>query len=387
MGKRIVGVTSRKRRIGKVYELYSYQDNKRIALGTVKAKNKTHAFEIREERLLRHKKESKEQSLNKDYLNASFEEGWTILERKLWELDPKTINGIKNCYKRMFLKFAPTKCSDTKTFSDINVNFFLEYKRYFWNEIENPKEGTRGRPGGWRSEIIRVKNILSKLKDAGCCPKSLLEEVRKHKDLKTPMAKSPEYEDIAKEKFNKIFAYMKQDRSDYYDLTFLQYWTGRRISECTLLEKGDVMSGGYKQGNMPLEIKVRKEICKGNKNSPDPISIPLEWNPELQRHIKEMLKKKGKWLFPNRYGRRCTPNRIRDYLRKVSVKIIGRKVTPHDFRRNLVTVLKRDGMGDKDIMAITGHHDANVLNRHYSFSTPTGRKRAYGVLSLKSNNR
>ena len=72
----------------------------------------------------------------------------------------------------------------------------------------------------------------------------------------------------------------------------------------------------------------------------------------------------------------------RKYLAKVSLRVLHRKITPHDFRHSLVTHLKGMGFSDKDIMAITGHVDREVLNKYYSHSTEDGRRKVLGATGL-----
>ncbi len=60
-------------------------------------------------------------------------------------------------------------------------------------------------------------------------------------------------------------------------------------------------------------------------------------------------------------------------MNKVSMAVIGRKVNPHDFRRSLVTIVGRNNIPMRDLMAVTGHEDIGTLLRHYQQTSNEGR--------------
>lgn len=89
-----------------------------------------------------------------------------------------------------------------------------------------------------------------------------------------------------------------------------------------------------------------------------------------------MQKIKLRPLFPNSRGNSIKDDIYRKYLAKVSQEVLGKRITPHDFRHSLVTNLKMMKVPEKDIMALTGHCEVKVLNKVYSHTTPEGRTKA-----------
>ena len=55
--------------------------------------------------------------------------------------------------------------------------------------------------------------------------------------------------------------------------------------------------------------------------------------------------------------------------------MVGKRVTPHDFRPSFVTEAGLQNMPMRDVMAITGHLDIDVLLKFYSHSTEVGRRK------------
>jgi integrase len=384
MGKRSPGVTRRKRKDGKVYELYCHQGGKKISLGTVFAKDKAEAFDIREERRLNYFGNYSRNSSNKEYLESDFSKVWVSIEQGFWKLDKGTVKGIRKTYNRMFFEFREMKFSNIDIVGKLTLRFFLEYRNYYNNEIYNEKEKCDGRPKGWRAEIIRVKNIMSRMKNLDYCSRELLDDILSNSDLKTPRPKKLDnYIDIHGE-YKGYLDCAKEEDLYYHNILYFIYWTGRRISESTTLEKKDVIrdkNGGFK----PLHINIRREIAKCKEDDPDPEPLPLDWSKELRQHIERALvdKKSNKWLFPNRFGRKCTPNRVRDFMKKINKKTVGLNITPHQMRKHAVTEMKKNGMSNEDIKSITGHRDDEVINTHYSYTTKSGRKQAHDALKLE----
>ena len=97
----------------------------------------------------------------------------------------------------------------------------------------------------------------------------------------------------------------------------------------------------------------------------------------------ENLRKNNTALFfPNSKGNMIKKETYRNYLHKVSERVLKRKANPHDFRHSLITHLKSMRVPNKDIMQITGHMDERVLNDHYSHSTESGRLEALELSGL-----
>lgn len=95
----------------------------------------------------------------------------------------------------------------------------------------------------------------------------------------------------------------------------------------------------------------------------------------IVRVIRQYNKAKSIWLFPNTLGNKNQASHYREYLNKVSIMLIGRKVNPHDFRHSLITEMGKEGAFIRDVMSITGHCDIGVVHAHYSHTTDDGRKK------------
>ncbi len=305
---------------------------------------------------------------NGQRLTAGFSDAWERLHADLVSdsLPRKTIQHYAKTYNRLFSEFVGLKFPDLQNFSQLSMPFFREYKNYYVSDLERPK--------GWRAELIFVKAIIKRLYGLGYCSKDLLEALR---EMKKPKAVKKEYSNIPNDKIRKLFQIIKKDRPDYYYPLYFISRTGRRINETTLIEKKDVEW----QGLRPVRLNIRAETTKTKQNAP-----LYKLDQDLERAIREAygvsIKRKAPFLFLNMYARRCTPSKVRAYLKRVSSQVIGTEISPHYFRHRFLTECGKANVPIVDVMAISGIKDINVIVKHYSHSTDEGQAKVLGITAL-----
>lgn len=91
------------------------------------------------------------------------------------------------------------------------------------------------------------------------------------------------------------------------------------------------------------------------------------------------MKHKEPYLFLNMYGRKCTPGKVREYLKRISGEVIGFEITPHYFRHRFLTECGKANVPIVDVTAISGIKDINVIVRYYSHSTEKGQLKVLEV--------
>jgi len=212
---------------------------------------------------------------------------------------------------------------------------------------------------------------MRRLYTLGYCTKELIEILR---EIKKPKAVKKEYISTSDSKIKELFQAIKKERPDYYYPLYFIGRTGRRISETTLIEKKDVEWQGFK----PTRLNIRAETTKTKQSAPLR-QLDQELEQLLSEAYKKSLKYKEPYLFVNRRGRRCTPDRVRDYLKRVSKAVIGLEITPHYFRHRFLTECGKANVPLVDVMAISGIKDVDVLVKYYSHSTEEGQLKVLEV--------
>lgn len=295
---------------------------------------------------------------NGERLNAGFSEAWERLYADLLadNLPKKTIHHYAKTYNRLFNEFLSLKFPDIKSFNQLNLPFFREYKNYYVNDLDRPK--------GWRAELIFAKAIIKRLYGLGYCSKELSESLN---EMKKPKATKKEYVNIPNSKIKQLFQIIKQERPDYYYPLYFISRTGRRINETTLIERKDVEWKGLR----PVRLNIRAETTKTGQNAP-----LTKLDEDLEQIIAEAYRTSAKhsepYLFINMFERKCTPNKIREYLNRVSRRVIATAITPHYFRHRFLTECGKANVPIVDVMAIAGIKDINVIVKYYSHSTDEG---------------
>jgi len=302
---------------------------------------------------------------NGERLNAGFAEAWDRLHADLVadNLPNKTIHHYAKTYNRIFNEFLAAKFPEIQTFSQLNLPVFKEYKSYYVNDLDRPK--------GWRAELIFVKAIVKRLYGLGYCSKELVESL---KEIKKPHNNKKEYSNIPNSKIKELFQIIKQDRPDYYYPLYFISRTGRRINETILIERKDVEWKEIK----PLRLNIRAETTKMRQSAP-----LRKLDQDLERIVSDSyktgLKHKDPYLFLNMYGRKCTPSKVRKYLKRISREVTGIEITPHYFRHRFLTECGKANVPIVDVMSISGIKDINVIVKYYSHSTEEGQSKVLAV--------
>ena len=302
---------------------------------------------------------------SEERFNAKFSDAWENLQADLTadSLPKKTRHHYARTYKRLFSDFKKLKYPQVKSFNQLNLPFFREYRNYYANDLNRPR--------GLRVELVYVKAIMRRLYTLGYCTKELIELLQ---EIKKPKATKKEYISLSNSKIKELFQKIKRQRPDYYYPLYFISRTGRRISETTLIEKKDVEWQGFK----PARLNIRAEITKTKQNAPLR-KLDQDLEQIISEAYKKSLKHKEPYLFLNKRGRRCTPGRVRDYLKKVSKATTGMTITPHYFRHRFLTECGKVNVPLVDVMAISGIKDVDVLVKYYSHSTEEGQAKVLEV--------
>jgi len=298
-------------------------------------------------------------------LTADFANMWERLCGDLLaEKKPKkTIGKFKKVYWRMFGDFREKKYPHIKDAAKLHLSFFREYRNYYANDLK--------RPQGLRGELIVVKAIMNRLYMLGHVKEELIKQLIA---IKKPPPNKKEYPNISKSAISKLFSHIRNDRSDYYYPLYFMLRTGRRKEETTLIRKDDVILNGFR----PIAINIRVETTKTKEKTP--LNVLDE---ALECHIRQALSNnKTEWLFPNKWGRKCTRDKICAYLKRISQEVIDLSITPHYFRHRFITECAKANAPIADVKAITGIKDSNVLLKYYSHATPEGQKQVLNITRL-----
>jgi len=241
--------------------------------------------------------------------------------------------------------------------SQIDYSYFVEYKDYFILKLKREK--------GWHNELIRIKSMLNHLRKKKFCSRELVLDVRE--ELPTPASNTVPYRDISDTDLQKLFAYIKKNRHDYYLPYCYMFLTGRRPKETTLYSPADVEGGAVD----PILLRIRGEITKTKTDSIIYLKSDEKGLEELQSVIREAMRGNNtKWLFRNRHGRRCAVDKLYQYLKKTSEEIIKVAITPKYFRKRFHT--KNISKDMKNAMSLSGLKDTKVAMKHYAYISPEG---------------
>ncbi len=136
---------------------------------------------------------------------------------------------------------------------------------------------------------------------------------------------------------------------------FFLYKSACRISEACNIKLSDVIQNDDETMEILINGKGRKQRY---------ILIPIELFNELRSVFN------GKtYLFESQEGRRYHRTSVANLIYEASLRILGFRVSPHDFRKACSTFSARhtraSGGDIKSVMAHTGHSDARVFFLHY----------------------
>ena len=341
----------------------NYQVNFRLNKGgmrfweTVEASSMQEASNMRAELITQKLKELETPETEKLRLTADFSKVWLGISEGLVGMPKKTYLRYQKIFWRMFRDFKGLKFPYIQNPNQLTLSFFEQYKNYYCNEL--------GRPKGLRGELIYVKAIMKRMYKLGFCSEKIIKDIAEH--IKKPKPNKKQYPEITSSKINELLAFIKKDKPDYYRPIYFMKRTGRRVEETTLIERRDVVWDGIK----PIKLNIRAETTKTDEYAP-----LNKLDPELETLInqayKESSKYKAPYLFLTKRSKKFNQRRICEYLKDVSEKIIGTKITSHYFRHRYWVECGKNGVPIVDAMAISGNKDPDVVIAFYSHSTNDG---------------
>lgn len=289
----------------------------------------------------------------------TFESIWPALERYIVAdgLTHRTLVGLKRVYNRLFVDFRLMKYPHILTPAHLTLPFFLEYKSYYSIDLNMPN--------GVRSELVRVKIIMGKLRKLRYCSEDLIRDLR---ELKVPKKRKKAYPEITFANIKALFLCIKKDRPDLYGPLYFMLRTGRRVEETTLIERADVI---WDDKLNPVKLNIRAETTKMKR------SAPLSYlDGDLQAHIRayyqSSIKHKPSYLFLNRKDIKCTINALTEYLGNLSQEMLGVRITCHYLRHRFCTETMKAKLPIIDILEISGIKDITTLIENYSHSSAEG---------------
>ncbi len=221
------------------------------------------------------------------------------------------------------------------------------------------------RPDGWRDELTKIRTITKKLIEIGLCDKRIYDILLFQKK---PKPKKKLYKELTKQNLQDLLEYIKEDRPDYYGITLLNMQYGMRRGQAISIKRANVKTGEF---GRPIELSCEPKDTK--TRIPHVLKIT---DSKLANVIKGYLLdgRKTIWLFPNRDNGKHHENHYTEYIERISQKVLGIKLSPHDFRHDYITKRRKEGHTDEDIMRITGHTDVRSLSV-YTHHTGEGVKR------------
>ncbi len=274
-----------------------------------------------------------------------------------------TINKTMNIFNRFFVGFLQKHYPSIKCINDLPKGVFLDYQSYNMTHLKL----------NWRTELGHLKAIISRFWRADYCSDSIYKEIR---TLPTPKFEIKNKVVLTLAEKKSILDSMEQDNPMYYAVTYLLAKLGWRINETLSLKTKNIR---WESGN-PVSITIEREFRKNRREfTLNTIDSKLA---DVMARYSNWRKSNSDLFFPNSKGNMIKKETYRNYLHKVSEKILKRQSNPHDFRHSLITHLKSMRVPNKDIMQITGHMDERVLNDHYSHSTESGRLEALQMSGL-----
>jgi integrase len=350
--------------------LIDCQVNGRRVQERIRANSLKEAKIIRQEKIVELRKQASSSQTERERLNADISEAWQALEGDILSDGVCKKNTLRHriTFRRFFEGFRSIKYPHVKSVSQISSTYLHDYKSYFVNELgHNPR-------GGWRAELICVKSMIRRLVKLNFIRKEIIASLD---EIKRPPGEKQPYVHIPNSKLKEMLDFIKSDRPDYYNIVYYIMRVGRRIGESLQIERTDV---GW-DGIQPNRINIRPETTKMREVA------PLE---RVDNELAEIIldayrigsKRKTKFLFCNRLGKKCSQGTLQKYLRRVSKQIVGFEITPHYFRRRFLTECGKANVSQIDAMNIAGIKDADVVKAHYQYATEDGQDMVLAVTRL-----
>tara|TARA_R110000751_G_scaffold126574_4_gene228505 strand:+ start:6211 stop:7446 length:1236 start_codon:yes stop_codon:yes gene_type:complete len=263
----------------------------------------------------------------------------------------KRYNNIKN----LLLGFEEVK-SYKLTFGKINKRFFIEFTDFCY-EYKNHCTNTFSRNVGLFKTFMywSVKN--------GYAFNSAFTEFKRPQRIPTRQ------EALTKSQVKMLseFDFKSESVNKVRDIFVFQCLTGLRYSELELVNKRIITS------NFCLFLKENKDTSKPEREIPlyklaleilkkYDYQLPLTTNQEQNRAIKRIVRKVG-LIHEVEYSRNKGVEQER------IIKVFCDRITTHTARRTFVTILRHEGVADKNIMSMTGHRDIKTFNTYHQVNS------------------
>jgi integrase len=280
------------------------------------------------------------------------------LKCKADNLSERTIyHNLLPKYHCLFEVFLPSRYPDIISINQLTREVIENYKQ--WVVVE------RGRTTGWRDELTKIKTMVKKLVDIGCCKKEIYFDVLG--SFKRPPRTKKLYKEVSVQEMRKLLDYIEKDRPGFYGITYFIMRLGWRRGQVMSIKRHNIRWNGL----WPVEILIEP----GDTKTKEPF-ILRDIDAELANVIKKYAfdRKKTIWLFPNKKNNKFHPNHYTAYIKEASQKALGVALTPHDFRHSFITTRLKQGSTPRDIMAVTGHKDIDSFNI-YTHPTSEGTKK------------
>lgn len=190
-------------------------------------------------------------------------------------------------------------------------------------------------------------------------------------DKLKPFADTPEKERIQDkylepDEINKLFGAM--DNKRYLLLSRFLLLSGMRVGEAIALNTSDIIGD---------TIKITKTYDPNNNIVTAPKTFDSRRSIYIQDELRECIieihhfncwLERSDWLFKNDDGSHLSYQAYSRYIRELSEKVLGRRVTPHIFRHTHVSMLA-SVMSLDSIAARLGHADSKVTKDIYLHRT------------------
>lgn len=317
---------------------------------TIKAKSPKEASIIRANEMAKYKPDTETQAFSFGELKQQLE-----LKCQADGNSKKTIYGnILPKFKNFFEVFLSEKYPHITNINQITSPTIIENYKQF-----------RNRPDGWRDELTKLRTIFSKFVKMGYCNKEVYDKALC--GVKKPKRRVKLYKEISKSEMKRLLDYIRKDRLDYYGITYMIMRLGWRRGQVISIKRDNVRMNGLR----PIAI-----ICEPQDTKNKEPFILRDIDDEFAKIIKQYYfsRRKTQWLFPNRNNNKHHANHYTDYIIRISGQVLGKRLTPHDFRHSFITRMKAEGHADRDIMVVTGHKDIDSFNI-YTHATSVGTKK------------
>ena len=221
-----------------------------------------------------------------------------------------TINKTMNIFNRFFVGFLQKHYPSVKCLNDLPKGVFIDYQSYNRTHLKL----------NWRTELGHLKAIISRFWRADYCSDSVYKEIR---TLPTPKFEIKNKVVLTLAEKKSILDSMEQDNPMYYAVTYFLAKLGWRINETLSLKAKNIRW----ESGAPVSITIEKEFRKNRREfTLNTIDSKLA---SVMARFENLRKSNAALFFPNSKGNMIKKETYRNYLHKVSERVLKRKANPH----------------------------------------------------------